>query len=120
MQDEIFQIPAEISKVVSMAHRSLRLVCDTQENLTDEQMAKAMGKIGKPGWFTFSVEPVKPEDLLNLPPLTFDRDEKTPSQRLRAVLYRLWEQGGKPTQTFEEWYRIKMEKIIEHLKQQLL
>jgi len=44
---------------------------------------------------------------------------KTPSQRLRAVLYRLWEQTRPADVLFEEWYRGKMESIIERIKSQL-
>lgn len=118
-QTTIFQVPAEISKIVSMANRSVRLVCDTQENLTDEQMAKAMGMLQKTGWLTISVEPVKAEDLLNLPELTYDKDEKTSSQRLRACLFILWEQKGKPTETFQSFYEQNLERFINAVKEKL-
>lgn len=39
---------------------------------------------------------------------------KTPSQRLRAVLYRIWEQN--PSEDFETYYGAKMEKVIDHYK----
>lgn len=48
---------------------------------------------------------------------------KTPSQRLRAVIYRLWEQsgkqGGRPKLDQDEYYEIIMEKLIEQLKSKL-
>lgn len=118
MKEEIFQIPSEISKVVSMSNRSLRIVCDTQENLTDEQMAKAMGLLQKRGWLTVSVEPVQPDDLLKLPKLTYDKDEVSPSLRYRNVLYVLWEKD-KPTPTFEEFYHRHYEKLINAIKERL-
>jgi hypothetical protein len=43
---------------------------------------------------------------------------KTASQRLRAVLYVWWEQSGKPGE-FEDWYRQKMEQVIEWIKAKL-
>lgn len=39
----------------------------------------------------------------------------TPSQRLRNVFYRLWEKEGKQGE-FKEFYRVKMENIVEHFK----
>lgn len=43
----------------------------------------------------------------------------TPSQRLRNVFYRLWEQEGK-SGGFKEYYRVKMETLVEHFKQKLV
>jgi hypothetical protein len=46
---------------------------------------------------------------------------KTPSQRLRAVLWLLWEQntGNLEPDLFEEWYNIQMEKVIQAVKNKL-
>lgn len=43
---------------------------------------------------------------------------KSPSQRLRAVLYRIWEMKGEPG-TSENHYRDQMEVIINHFKSRL-
>lgn len=43
---------------------------------------------------------------------------KTPSQRLRAVIFLLWEQSGKKVDQ-DEYYEIVMEKIIEQMKSKL-
>jgi len=45
-----------------------------------------------------------------------DKD-KTPSKRLRNVLFKLWEQSG--TGDFKDFYKTKMEQIIEHYKSKL-
>ncbi len=44
---------------------------------------------------------------------------KTPSQRLRASLYVLWEQRGSKGD-FEEFYEDQMEKFIKRIKQELV
>lgn len=44
---------------------------------------------------------------------------KTPSQRLRGALFRLWEQEDKPTMNFELWYQWKMERYILEIKKLL-
>lgn len=43
---------------------------------------------------------------------------KTPSMRLRAVLFVAWEQAGKPGE-FETWYNHKMNFYIEDVKRTL-
>lgn len=50
-------------------------------------------------------------------------DEKTPSQRLRGVLFLLWKQQTKETDlevmSFEVYYRQYMERLIESAKNKL-
>lgn len=44
--------------------------------------------------------------------------QKTPSQKLRHVLYRLWQQEA-TDQKWEDWYKEKMDAIIEKIKLKL-
>ncbi len=61
-------------------------------------------------------EPVgEKSDLLEVKGET---ETKTSSQRLRAVIYILWDQTGK-TGDFETFYKQKMEQIIDWIKQKL-
>jgi hypothetical protein len=41
---------------------------------------------------------------------------KSPSNRLRSVLFLLWKQTGEPQNDFDTYYRIKMEGIIDAIK----
>lgn len=102
-----------------MAHKALRLQVDTQEDISPEAMSKLMDLYEQFGWFTFSVQQIEPEDLLELPEIQTEKGEKTKAQRLRAVLYRIWEKGSKRVSS-EEFYNIEMEKIIQHLKDKYL
>lgn len=43
---------------------------------------------------------------------------KSPSQRLRAVIFRLWEQSKREVDQ-DEYYEIIMEKLIEQMKSRL-
>lgn len=47
-----------------------------------------------------------------------DLEQKTPSQRLRGVIYRMWELNSEG-KTFEEYYKEVMEKFINKLKEKL-
>ena len=74
------------------------------------------------GWLNFLAgeDKMNAEDLLDLPKIQkSDDEERSPSQLLRAVIYRLWEQKGKPTATFEEYYRKHMEVLTNQYKEKL-
>lgn len=113
-----FQVPATITKITTMADKSLRLQVDTQELSADDK-AKVFGLHDLYGWFMFSEASFKDEDL-NLPDIPQPKtdDKKTPSQRLRSVIYVYWEQTGK-NGDFESFYNQYMEKIINHIKDKL-
>lgn len=44
---------------------------------------------------------------------------KTPSQRMRNVLYRLWEQSPEGFKEFDSFYKYKMNEYIEQIKSNL-
>lgn len=52
--------------------------------------------------------------------ITTERGEKTPSQRLRAVIHVHWKQAGEPMDSFETFYRHRMSIICEGYKQKNL
>lgn len=49
----------------------------------------------------------------------FENESKSPSKRLRNVLYRLWEQDPQGYEDSELFYRNRMEKLIESIKNKL-
>ena len=118
-EETLFTFPAQITKVSSMSRRSMRLVVDSQEGCSDAQLARAMAIVEKVGHFTFSVEPIQPESILILPPLKWDKGEKSCAQTFRGVLFVWWTQLGKPMDSFELFYKVEFEKIINHYKEKL-
>ena len=58
------------------------------------------------------------EKLLEELKLKDGKKVKTQSQRLRAVLYRVWEISDSGVD-FDTWYENEMTRIIEHYKQKL-
>lgn len=123
--ESLLQLPATISKIITMSNRCLRLHIDTQENLADEEISKIVANHDKLGWFTFVAgveKSIKAEDLLDLPELKDETDQKSPSQRLRAVMYIEWDKKSAPYKTkwpFEVYYRGEMERIIDKRKEAL-
>jgi hypothetical protein len=57
-------------------------------------------------------------DIVKLPKVA-KPDIKSRSQRLRDVLFRVWEQEGKPG-TQEEYYAAEMERIIASYRRRLV
>lgn len=103
--------------IKTMSDKGVRVLIDTME-LNPIQLADLFSFKGKAGWFIFTKEPEKATEV-EIPDWKEDfKGEKSPSQRLRAVLYRLWEQSGKSLE-FEVFYRAKIDGIIDKIKDKL-
>ncbi len=65
--------------------------------------------------------PFLDNELKDLDSIDMDLEDtsKTPSKRLRSVLYRLWEQDSKLDTDFKSFYKTRMEKMIEQIKNRL-
>lgn len=113
----IFQIPATLTKAEMRVH-FWKLVFETQENVLPEHMAVVLGWAHQLGHLTFSAHQIEAEDIIDLPEIKTD-DTKTPSQRLRAVLFLMWKQDNQGHLTFTTYYEMMMEKIVNHFKGKL-
>ena len=116
-----FQLPAQLEGYRSLKDRTLKLSFETQE-LTPEQMADIHYSLNKVGYLAFAPDPFTTKEISDLDSLKVEYDDtgKPPSQRLRAVLYRLWEQTPEGYKAFNDFYNSKMEGFITHLKSKLL
>ena len=98
---------AIIDRVSTLKDGSVRVSLITRE-LTPTQMAELFFWVNK--------------EILAIDIDESNREDKSPSQRLRAVLFRLWEQSSdqeRYNNEFELFYRAKLERIIEQLKDKL-
>lgn len=117
-------IPAQITQVKTMA-RSVRIVVDTQEVVTPEQMAELFKLYEQVGWFFFLKNATVEIDPLTLPDIKPEEGQKSRAVRLRGVLYRVWEQQHKdnPKSLYandsEVHYNATMDKLIEKYKEML-
>lgn len=110
-----------ITRVGTMSDNTIRLQVDCQEMLP-EQITEIFQLKGSLGYFFFLDRPSLVVDTSDLPEIKLEKWEKSPSQRLRAVLFRYWEQlqDAKSTElSFEAWYREEMEKLISTFKDRL-
>lgn len=103
--------------IKTQSDKGVRVLIDTQE-LNPIQLTALFNLKGKAGWFIFTPSPEKLETV-EIPDWREEfKGEKSPSQRIRAVIYRLWEQANTDLD-FEVFYRSKMEGIISKLKEKL-
>lgn len=110
-------LPAQLLKVESRSDRTYKLMFNTRE-LKGEEAALLLGEIMNEGWLLYStISDFEDADVPN-EKADSGTGQKTSSQRLRAVLYVLWEQQGKHG-NFEEYYRTQIEKIIDTIKEKL-
>lgn len=113
----MIKIPSTIHKITTLVDRGLKLEIYTQE-LTEEANAELFKLHNKIGVFCFAENDIQEKDLQYLPDIKIEKWAKSPSQRLRNVLYKLWETTSRE-KTFEEFYITSMEDLIDKLKEQL-
>lgn len=102
------------------ADKSLSLRITTQE-ITDADKLKFMGFHQQFTQILFKSTDISKNDVKELDQTeinVYESSAKTPSQRLRGVLYRVWEDAGKQGE-FPQFYAGEMEKIITHYKGKL-
>ena len=111
------QFPAQLAKIETRVDGSIKLSIETQE-LNGQDMAALFGYRNLMGYVTFTPNA---ETKVEVPEINADTDMgKSPGQRLRDVLYVLYEQSGKSKyDTFTQFYTVSMEKIINQVKDKL-
>lgn len=108
------QVQAVIAGIRSKLDKSLGLTLHTPE-LSSKERALFMDLQGINVDLTITPIDDNPEGVETI---NKELESKTQSQRIRACLYRYWEQQGKEGD-FETFYKQKTEKIIESIKDKL-
>ena len=112
-----------VNKVSTLADGTLSINIHTQE-LPDETMMRVFSLRKCPGMVLISSDDISRAEQEEVERFTTDFEvgkTKTSSQRLRAVLYRVWEQEGQARgyTDFPIWYETQMERIINKYKSTL-
>ena len=112
-------LSGQIEGLSTRKDKTIRLTIGTQE-LTPSQSAEVFGLNQQFCYFGIKVEPFTRDESDAIDSLKSDLDTiKTPSQRLRAILYRNYEQDNQGYKDFNSYYLYQMEKICEHYKGKL-
>ena len=103
-----------------MANGGIRVIIDTQEISQEAEVTKLFRlKSFGVGWFCFKNKEIVAEDIPAYDPKGFE-EEKTPSQRLRSVLYVYFKEVKKGKDSdFDGFYRNVFEQLIENYKAKL-
>jgi len=113
-------LPVTLESYRSLKDKSVKLQFETGE-LTPENLVGIASSIQKFGYLAFKEDKFRTAEINVLEDLESDYEDKskTPSKRLRNVLYRAWEQDPKGYKDFNLYYDFQMEKLIEHFKSKL-
>jgi hypothetical protein len=116
---ELMQFNAQVLKVETRVDGTIKITMETQE-LAPEDKTRLFS-FGQNLIFAALCEhEIKREDLSVPEPATEFRSDKSPSQRLRAVFYCLWEEGYKARfPSFDDFYKMQMQKLIDQVKERL-
>lgn len=111
------KLPAIFAGIQSKVDRSYKLTFATRE-LPGDDAAVLLKMANNECWLL-----IAPDDSLesvDVPKAKPDAgtNQKSPGQRLRAVIYVYWKQLGSPGD-FESWYAGRLERIIDQFKDKL-
>jgi hypothetical protein len=106
---------AEIGTVSSRQDGSVAFRVITPE-LRPSEAGAVMGFHGKACRVLIAPHEGVPEETVAV---DTEREQKTPSQRLRGVLFLVWKKGHSQAGSFEDFYARKMEAMIESWKDAL-
>lgn len=111
-------IAAIVENITTRKDRSLKVVIGTQEVSPAEagQLFQYMHQLVTVYVCPAAIDNRELEQIDRLEP---ELNNKTQSQRIRAVLYLLHQQANEGFKTFDEYYKAKTEMYIEHLKSKL-
>ena len=126
METEILvQVPADLTKIETMANKKLKIIFITQEDVPSEVRSKLFAIHERFGWLNFLAgeRKIDPLDIAGLDKVEKHAEEdKSPGQRLRGVMFIYWSQNKeaqKLPDTFEQYYRMQMEKHTNAYKEKL-
>lgn len=117
--EDVFQTRGQMVRCNPMVDGGFSLGFHTTE-LTENQKLVMMSLFGKYGTIAFREAEIffDPKDI---PKAGASDEQKTPSQRLRAVIYAVSqnEDTPVPAEKFDEYYRKEMERLINYEKHKL-
>ncbi len=116
---QVIKIPTQFINYITRADGSASLRFGTSMEITEEDIVEFHRHRGLEGWLIFAENDLQEVEI---PEMDAEFESKTHAQRLRNVLYVQLEQklARKPTDNeFSDYYKAKMEAIINKIKQTL-
>ena len=108
-----------VESISTRKDKTVKVILSTQE-LSQERAGELFGLLNKLAVAYISVKDIGEDEIEKVDKANPDiPDGKTQSQRIRNVLYRLWEQAPEGYKDFNSFYHFKTEQIVEHFKSKL-
>ena len=113
-------IPAQFDGLRTLADKTLKITFETQE-MSPQDLLGMMENIHQYGYLCFKKEPFneKEKEVINELKSDFEFKGKSSSQRLRSVLYVMFQNNNEGFDSSVKHYEHHLEKIIEHFKSKL-
>lgn len=108
-------LPTYVESVSTRKDKTVKLVLATQE-ISPAKAGELFNLLNTLNITYISPKGLDQKEIDQVDKLDPEFDGKTQSQRIRNVLYKLHEQDNEGFKTFDDYYRSKTEKYIEHLK----
>lgn len=108
-------LPAIVEKISSLKDGSVCVTIYTQE-LSPQKAAELFTLRGKLATVYLSPSEITQKELGLVDSIDPELPQKSPSQRMRNVLWILWKQDGEGYKDFKLYYDAKMDSYIENLK----
>jgi len=118
MNEQTFVLSAEFSKLTTRVNHTFDITFNTSE-MPAEQGAKLLPLLNQQGTLAFKFGTFTDEQIHDLPEAKEFPEQKSSSQRLRAVLFIWHKQQGHRDEDFEAFYKMQMEILINQIKNKL-
>ena len=104
----------------SLKDKTIKITFETNE-LTPEQLTQIALHNQKFGFLAFKEDAFKEDEksFINDLESSYEDKGKTPSKRLRNVLFVMFKQDNKGYDNFSDFYNYRMEQFINHIKSKL-
>lgn len=109
------EVPARLNGVASKVDGSVAMRFESACEISAEEMTILFSHVRAQGFLLFAMDQFQESDI---PKENAPSTEKSPSKRLRSVLYVYWKENIDNGE-FEVYYKKKMESIINSVKDRL-
>lgn len=113
-------LACQVENIASRRDGTIKIVLGTQE-LSQSKAGELFGLQNKIACAYISPKDTIPQkELSQVDEMEPDLPGKSPSNRMRNVLFLLWKQDQEGYKEFDPYYRSKMEVFIENLKNNII
>jgi hypothetical protein len=108
-------LPAYIENITTRKDKTVKVTIGTQE-LSQGKAGELFTLLNNLAVVYISTKEISQKEIDQVDKLDPEFEGKTQSQRIRNVLYKLFQQDSEGFKDFDQYYKSKTDRYIEHLK----